>query len=217
MTWLVRISARAIRAIQTVGTKQGAFTLVALLVFAGSVTLLSVADLLPESPVAPVATASAALAADAVREEPAEPIWIKAEKINLSTVVVNPTSTDIKALDKELLKGAVRYPTSAKLGEEGNVILFAHSSYLPAVLNPAYKAFNGIQKLVSGDVIEVSSATTVYTYRVRKVTKENAGSDAIPLQVSGRVLTLSTCDSFGAVTDRFVVTAYFVESHPLAL
>ena len=55
------------------------------------------------------------------------PIKIEIPKINLSAVVVNPTITTVAVLDKELLKGAVRYPTSAKLGEDGNVVLFGHS------------------------------------------------------------------------------------------
>ena len=95
------------------------------------------------------------------------------------------------------------------------MVLFGHSSYLPVVHNPAFKTFNAIQKLKAGDTITVSSSSNVYTYRVRGVTKESTTNAFIPLLVTGRVLTLSTCDSFGAKTDRFVLTADFVESHPL--
>jgi len=125
-------------------------------------------------------------------------------------------ATDIVTLDKELLKGAVRYPTSALLGETGNVVLFGHSSYLPVVRNQAYKAFNGIQKLAAGDIITVYSSTATYSYRVKSVTKESANDAGIPLSVTGRVLTLSTCDSFGEKSDRFVVVADFVESHSIS-
>jgi LPXTG-site transpeptidase (sortase) family protein len=141
------------------------------------------------------------------------PVKIEIPAINLTTPITNPTTTVIAALDQELKKGAVRYPTSAKLGEAGNMVLFGHSSYLPVVVNPAYKAFNGIQKLAVGDAISVSSRDTVYTYAVRSVTKESTNDAGIPLAVAGHVLTLSTCDSFGAKTDRFVVVADFVESH----
>ena len=111
----------------------------------------------------------------------------------------------------------MRYPTSARLGETGNVVIFGHSSYLPVVGNQAYKAFNGIQKLVAGDTITVYSSGTAYTYQVRDVAKESAASDAgIDLAVTGRVLTLATCDSFGAKSDRFIVTADFVESHSVS-
>ena len=118
------------------------------------------------------------------------------------------------ALDAALLTKVVRYPTSAKLGEAGTVLLFGHSSYLPVVKNPAYQAFNDIQKLQTGDIITVYSLDTAYTYTVRTVEKETASQGAIPLQVSGKVLTLATCNSFATKDDRFIVTADFVDSHP---
>ena len=140
---------------------------------------------------------------------------IEIAAINLSATIANPMTTNITVLNTDLLSGAVRYPTSAKLGEEGNVVLFGHSSYLPIVGNQAYKTFNGIQKLAAGDIVIVSSSDTAYSYRVKSVTKENANNNsAIPLSVAGKTLTLVTCNSFGAKEDRFVVTADFVESHP---
>ncbi|MBI2025679.1 sortase [Candidatus Kaiserbacteria bacterium] len=178
--------------------------------FFSSVAVLGQLDLLPEKPIAVVAPIEIETAAATVPELPAK---IEIIKINLSANVVNPTTTDIAALDKELLKGAVRYPTSAKLGENGNVVLFGHSSYLPVVKNQAFKTFNGIQKLAPGDIIMISSLNVTYTYQVRSVVKEKADENtAIPLSVAGKALTLVTCDSFGTKTDRFVVTADFVES-----
>lgn len=215
MEGFVTCAARLIQAGKLAYTKKGIFLGVFVLTFIVSVRVLGWLDLLPMSPVQEVATAvpmveplvrATALAAEL-------PIKITIPAIGLTTLIVNPVTTDIKVLDEELLKGAVRYPTSAKLGEEGNVVLFGHSSYLPVVGNQAYKTFNGIQKLTAGDIVTVSSVGTVYTYRVRSVTKESADNAVIPLSVAGRVLTLSTCDSFGAKTDRFVVVADFVERH----
>jgi len=184
--------------------------------FLASVLILGRLGLLPEAklvtavePVTPTATL-----VPAVVELPTK---LEISEIGLSSVITNPITTDIVALDKELLKGAVRYPTSAKLGGIGNVVLFGHSSYLPIVGNRAYKTFNGIQKLVAGDVIKVSSDTAVYTYGVRSVAKERATDNtAIQLKIAGKTLTLVTCNSFGTKEDRFVVTADFVESHPIS-
>ena len=181
--------------------------------------MLAKLDLLPEMRSTP---AIAATTAPAVTESKPVivselPMKIEIEKIGLVATIANPETTNVEVLDKGLLKGAVRYPTSAKLGEAGNVVLFGHSSYLPVVGNQAYKTFNGIQKLVAGDVITVYSADTAYTYRVRDVSKESAASDAgINLAVTNRVLTLATCDSFGKKSDRFVVTADFVESNSVS-
>lgn len=145
-----------------------------------------------------------------------DPVRVVIKRVGVDALIANPITTNIETLDAHLLSGAVRYPTSAKLGETGNVVLFAHSSYLPVVGNQAYKTFNGIQKLVAGDTITVYSASTAYIYKVRTVEQESAAGDAgIPLNVSGKVLTLSTCDSFGKKTDRFVVVADFVESHSI--
>ncbi len=188
-------------------------------VFLVSVLILARLDLLPDaSPASPAPAAAVAITTTVATRPVSElPLKIEISAINLQAIIANPVTTEIEGLDQALLKGAVRYPTSAKLGEDGNVVLFGHSSYLPVVKNQAYKTFNGIQKLVVGDVIAVSSSDIVYTYRVRSVTKESAASDAgIPLAVSGRVLTLSTCDSFGAKTDRFVVVADFAESHAIS-
>ena len=102
---------------------------------------------------------------------PELPTKIEIPKINLSATIANPTTTDIDVLDKDLLSGAVRYPTSARLGETGNVVLFGHSSYLPIVGNQAYKTFDGIQKLVAGDTITVYSSDMAYTYQVESVPK----------------------------------------------
>ncbi len=194
-------------------------------VFLGSISLLAQFSLLPDAPQSPAtpsvqsATSPLIAASTSVATSTAGaefPTSMVIPAIQLSVTIANPDTTDISTLDRLLLKGAVRYPTSALLGETGNVVLFGHSSYLPIVLNQAYKTFDGIQKLVPGDMITVYSLDTAYTYRVKSVTKESANDAAIPLSVTGRVLTLSTCDSFGAKTDRFVVVADFVESHSIS-
>lgn len=204
---------RLIRAGRQAYGRKWSFLAVFACVFFISVALLGWLDLLPQlSPAPEAATATDTPPQVAVAELP---VKIEISSIEISTNIVNPTSLDIAALDKELLKGAVRYPTSVRLGESGNVVVFGHSSYLPVVHNKAYKTFNGIQKLVIGDTITVYSSTTAYTYRVQSVSKESADANSgIPLAVIGKVLTLVTCDSFGAKTDRFVVVADFVESHP---
>lgn len=144
------------------------------------------------------------------------PVKIHAPDIGLNQVITTPKSTDAKVLDDAVLKTAVHYPGSGLLGEEGNVLLFGHSSYLPTVLNPAYKAFNGIQNLKTGQKIMISSGTAIYTYRVTSVRFAKAtDDDVIDLSKVGKKLTLVTCNSFKTKSDRFVVEAEFVESRPL--
>ncbi len=138
------------------------------------------------------------------------PIRIEIPEIGLRANVSNPTATDVASLDRALLTGAVRYPGSGVPGEEGNVLMFGHSSYLPVVHNQAYKAFNDIQKLKEGDPIFVLGEKKVYIYAVEKVEESNTATGEIPLAISGSKLTLATCDTFGAKSDRFIVTANLV-------
>ena len=223
MDGIARIIARFIRAAWRAYGRKWSFLALFLLMLFASGSVLAALDLLPDPPVAG-ATDTLGVGESVLRTAPPvsvilpeEPMKIEIPELELEATIANPTTTDVGLLDTWLLKGAVRYPTSAKLGEEGNVVLFGHSSYLPVVHNPAYKTFNDIQKLKEGDTITISSSGRAYTYQVRGVAKQSTNDAVIPLAVSGRVLTLSTCDSFGAKTDRFVLTADFVESHPLGV
>lgn len=222
MRGFIDFTVRLIQAGKRAYARKWNFLGVFAMVFLGSVFILGQFDLLPEMSPAPAAS-TVVLAADAdvlvpvaVVDVVEMPMRIEIPAINVAATIANPTTTDIKVLDQKLLKGAVRYPTSALLGETGNVVLFGHSSYLPVVGNQAFKTFNGIQKLVVGDIVTVYASSTAYVYRVRSVAKESAKNAAIVLSVAGRVLTLATCNSFGAKEDRFVVTADFVESHSVS-
>ena len=213
---LVKTTAGFLRALGRAWNKKWSFLAASLLVFVVSVTVLTKLDLLPEpkkevdTKSAPVVKVEEPIAA------PELPTKIEIPTIKLSVNVANPESTEVSVLDNALLKGAVRYPTSAKLGAEGNVIIFGHSSYLPVVHNQAFKAFDGIQDLHAGDQIMVTGSDHVYVYAVETVSHADATEDAIPLTVSGSKLTLATCDSFGTHSDRFVVTARLVETYPRA-
>lgn len=176
---------------------------------------LGALDLLPEpSTVAVDSGNGLSASASLALEKTEKPTRIEIPEIDLDVSVANPTKTDVATLDKALLDGAVRYPTSSNLGEEGNVIIFGHSSYLPIVRNSAFKAFNDIQNLKKGDRILVTGSDRTYVYAVESVREADAEEDAIPLNVSGSKLTLATCDSFGTKSDRFIVVADLVESYP---
>ncbi len=137
------------------------------------------------------------------------PLKITIPKIGVDTYVYNPASTSVKVLDDALLKGAVHYPGSALLGGEGNIFVFGHSTGYKIVQNQAYKTFNGIQNLKVGDEISVYSEKSEYVYKVRSVKLETADKALITFNTNDRLLTLSTCNSFGEKSDRYVVEAEF--------
>jgi len=225
----VTTAVRLARAVQNAWKQRWLFLLAFLGVFFVSFSLLTAFDFVPDptatSTPSAALTASPLVALNAAPLSPnvidafaraEQPVKIEIPKTKLVAPIANPTTTNVNALDALLLNGAVRYPSSAELGVNGNVIIFGHSAeYYPVVNNRWYKTFDGIEKLAPGDTIIVYSSDKAYVYSVDTVGKKDASSDSIPLQVAGQKLTLSTCDTFGKKTDRTVVTATLVESHPL--
>ncbi len=193
--------------------------MLAFVVFGGTVLILSSFDLLPDNSLAGTQTPTLSNTQKQIEVTTGVvlPEKIEIPKLKLTAIVANPTTTNAEVLDKDLLYGAVRYPTSGTLGADGkNVVLFGHSSYLPVVHNQAYKTFDGIQTLTKGDQILVTGAGKTYVYEVETVATANAQTDGIPLTVTGSKLTLVTCDSFKTKSDRYVVIAHLVESYPRA-
>jgi LPXTG-site transpeptidase (sortase) family protein len=139
--------------------------------------------------------------------EPLLPTTMYIKKFDRKITVLNPTSRSIPDLDAALLSGVVRHPDSADLAQDGNVFILGHSSYLPNVMNKSFQAFNGIQELQWGDVIELTANGYVMTYEVEKVYKARAQDVTVPIAGTGPRLTLATCNSFGSTDDRYIVEA----------
>jgi LPXTG-site transpeptidase (sortase) family protein len=194
------------------------------LVFFLIAVFLYAIDFVPEAPgsEAPDTVAQTAVTPVATRQEtlsqtyPSElPVRITAPSVGIDAPVGNPSSLNTEVLDGALARGAVRYPESGLLGENARMYIFGHQSGLPIVHNQAYKTFNNLQDLKVGDEIMVYSATAIYRYRVASVTQTTAAAGVVALGSGARTLTLSTCDSFGTKSDRFVVTAEFLSRQAL--
>lgn len=158
------------------------------------------------TPVAPVATI-----------DPADtlPLSLTIDALDRTVKVLNPASNSVEAMDTALLSGVIRHPDSATFGEEGNMLILGHSSYLPTVHNRNFQALNGIQNLKWGETIKLSSKGTVYTYRVEKTYKAKATGYTVPIAGKGKTLTLVTCNSFGSTEDRYVVEATLIATKAL--
>ena len=142
------------------------------------------------------------------------PIRISIEKIGVNSIVQNPSTTNIDSLDDLLLHGVVRYPGSGLPGV-GNMFFFGHSTGLKIVNNQAFKEFNGLKNLAAGDTILVYSDKHVYTYVVNNVKMAKSSDITVDFSVKRNMLTLSTCNTFAAKEDRYVVEADFVKSSVL--
>ena len=139
------------------------------------------------------------------------PLHVSIPKIGVNVAVKNPTSTNVAILDSALMEGAVRYPTSGLLGESKNVFLFGHSAYSRVIKNRAYHTFDGVEKLAEGDEVYVDSLDARYVYKVVRVSFLKDSEAYIDLESDVRMLTLATCNAFGAKDDRVVVQARFIK------
>lgn len=181
-------------------------------VFFFTAVILFLIDFVPEAPQQEESTVAEASSEETQVETPQyveAPTRVVIPSIGVDTTIENPTSTAIADLDNALLSGAVRYPGSARLGERSTMFLFGHQSSLPVVQNKAFKAFNGLQKLSAGDVIQVYSDNTLYEYTVQSVSLVQASDALIPLKENTQNLVLSTCNSFGDPGERYVVDAIY--------
>lgn len=138
------------------------------------------------------------------------PTRIVISKIGVDATVSNPNTTDVNTLDGYLVQGAVRYPGSGSLGF-GNMLIFGHSTGLTVVRNQAYKTFNGLKDLSVGDLIQVYGTNRLYTYKVTAVTLVDENKALVEFGNSKNMLTLSTCNTFGAKSERYVVEASYVQ------
>jgi LPXTG-site transpeptidase (sortase) family protein len=139
------------------------------------------------------------------------PYRIAAASIGLDATIVRPASTSYTVLNNALAKGAVYYPGSGLAGN-GNMFVFGHSTSYSYVNNKAYQVFNNVKNLKEGDEIKVYGQDKIYIYKVRLVKLVNANEELVSFTNNRDMLTLSTCNSFGQKSDRYVAEADFVRS-----
>lgn len=150
-----------------------------------------------------------------IGEAAVTPTRIRSATIDMDLPVQDSDTRDIDELTEMLKKGPVRYVDSARLGEDGNVLIFGHSSQLPIVNNRMYKAFNRVSELQEGDTIALEGGGKEFVYRVLSVKQVDVEEGIIDLGKEGRRLTLVTCDTLSGKSARFVVEAEFVGSYDL--
>ncbi len=148
---------------------------------------------------------------DLVLDKNLIPTKIEIPKIGVSSNIQVPSSIDVSTLDAALARGAVYYPGSGTL-QGGNMFLFGHSTNWKVVNNQAYKTFNDLDKLVQGDEIEITSADKKYIYKVTSVKRASQDDIKVEFNKGNRMLTISTCDTFGKKQDRWVVEADYYKT-----
>lgn len=137
-------------------------------------------------------------------------------KINVEIpVVYDEPSIEEKPLQNALERGVVHYATTPSPGEQGNVVVFGHSSN-NIFNNGQYKfAFVLLSRLEEGDVFYLTKDGKRYTYRVysSKIVKP---TDVGVLGAADKpsTATLITCDPPGTSLNRLVVTGEQISPDP---
>lgn len=129
-------------------------------------------------------------------------------KIGLQT----PVNFSEKTVDKTVLlddmrDGTVRYPQTALPGQEGNVVIFGHSSS-PWWSPGRYKfVFSVLDKMNNGDFILLDYHNARYIYKVYNVKIVDSDNYAVLNQGSSHILSLITSSPAGSDYKRLVVSA----------
>lgn len=141
----------------------------------------------------------------------AKPTQVIIEKVGINSFIQHPVSQAVSVLDTALQKGAVYYPGSGTLSK-GNILLFGHSTNHAVVNNQAYKTFNRLEELTPGDEITVvGDDGKKYIYVVKTVNTLDDDKALVEFNTGKRMITLSTCNTFGKKQERHVVVAEFVQ------
>jgi len=110
---------------------------------------------------------------------------------------------------KELENGVIRYPGSAKPGEEGNSFIFWHSSNFPWLDGDYNDVFALLDKVTFDDEVVVYYGQEKHTYKIRTKNVISPGDvSVLQKEVAGdrSKLTLMTCWPIGTTLNRLVLT-----------
>jgi LPXTG-site transpeptidase (sortase) family protein len=193
------------------------FIALTIAIFAMLGTLLYVLHLVPEE--LAHSTNGSNVTRSNVQEEPAYiadvlPARIVISSVGIDTIVNHPDSQNVEVLDQSLLSGAVYYPGSGSL-IRGNAFVFGHSTGLAVVRNQAFKTFNNLKNVKAGDEIRAyGDDGNVYIYKAVSTELVVDDNTLVEFDTSEKMLTLSTCNTFGKKEERHVVKAVFVRVEP---
>jgi sortase A len=124
-----------------------------------------------------------------------QPAWIDIPSLNINLPVgqteINNGSWGFYE------KGASHLKASANPGENGNIIIYAHNTS---------DRFGNILSIKPGEIIELSTASKTYDYKVISIKVVNPDQIELLLPTQHEVLTIYTCTGF-ADSKRFVIQA----------
>jgi len=137
-------------------------------------------------------------------------------KINVEIpVVYDEPSVDENAIETALERGVVHYATTPMPGQQGNVVIFGHSSN--NIFNPGkYKfAFVLLSRLDIGDTFYLTNGGKQYVYQIYKK-QIVSPTDVSVMNTADKpdTATLITCDPPGTSINRLIVVGQQISPLP---
>lgn len=151
-------------------------------------------------------------ASDVVQEEAKPGISAVSEDFGLVIPILSinvPIIGDLNSIDKNIYEralsesGAGHMQGTKKPNEEGNTVVFGHSSSL--VSGPYASLFVNLDKLKSGDLIYLSYRGDLYEYKVESINSINKEEVSVVQSNGRKELTIFTCWPPGTDLQRLVV------------
>ncbi|HVX58754.1 MAG TPA: class D sortase [Candidatus Saccharimonadales bacterium] len=137
-------------------------------------------------------------------------------KINVQIPIVMAADNSDNTIEKDLESGVVHYADTAMPGQNGNLVIFGHSSN--NIFNPGrYKfAFVLLKRLDSGDTFYIDYHSKRYTYEIFNKVIVPPSNVSVLDDISGKTATatLITCDPPGTSINRLVVSAAQIDPSP---
>lgn len=113
---------------------------------------------------------------------------------------------------EELEKWIIRYPGSAKPGEDGNTFIFGHSSNFPWIKWDYNSIFALLDKVAYGDDVVIYYEQKKYMYKITEKKVISPGDISILERNHDKPeLTLMTCWPIGTTLNRLIVTGELIE------
>lgn len=131
------------------------------------------------------------------------------DRYTISIPRIDIEHATVSTTDYDLSKHLVHYAGTPLPPENGNAVIFGHST-LPQLFNPKdYKTiFANLYRLVVGDKVEVTLEGVLYRYRVYRITIVDPDDVSVFSQnYSEAEITLVTCTPPGTVWKRLLVRA----------
>jgi sortase A len=149
------------------------------------------------------------------KPDPSKPSSITIPAISVNAPITFEPSTADWQIQIDLRHGVVHYGPTAVPGQNGNVVIVGHSSGVAWAPGNYKWIFTLLNKLKTGDQIEISYQGINYVYQVTGSEVISPTDMSVLNQTSTPTLSVITCTPVGTSTNRLVIHAKQISPSPV--